>query len=192
MSPEACLPNTCNFIKKTPAQVFPSEFCEVFKSSFFKQHLRATACKSLFLWPVQQTRFSARSVKLSKFPQFLFFNIYNRKERPLEWLLSLYFLHFLFINQKKIHLYLLVSFLSFLLTYLHIFLLIYQCLKWGDVVKHWLYIFDISSKLNLDSCSNFVKLLTSIYVQTYPCSDPVTALISYYYRTFIVLITHIF
>ena len=48
MSPEAWLPNTCNFIKKTPAQVFSSEFCEVFKSSFFKQHLRATACKSLF------------------------------------------------------------------------------------------------------------------------------------------------
>ena len=31
----------CNFIKKeTLAQVFPCEFCEIFKNTFFTEHLR--------------------------------------------------------------------------------------------------------------------------------------------------------
>ena len=30
-------------LKETPAQVFPVNFCEIFKNSFFTQHLRATA-----------------------------------------------------------------------------------------------------------------------------------------------------
>ena len=35
---------TCNFIKKeTLAQVFSSEFCELFKFIFFTEHLRADA-----------------------------------------------------------------------------------------------------------------------------------------------------
>ena len=33
----------CNFIKKeTMAQVFSCEFCEIFESTIFKEHLRAT------------------------------------------------------------------------------------------------------------------------------------------------------
>ena len=34
----------CNFIKKeTLAQVFSREFCEIFKNTFFTEHLQATA-----------------------------------------------------------------------------------------------------------------------------------------------------
>ena len=33
----------CNFIKKeTLTQVFPCEFCEISKNTFFTEHLRAT------------------------------------------------------------------------------------------------------------------------------------------------------
>ena len=32
-----------NFIKKTPTQVFYCEFCEIFKNTFFTEHLPATA-----------------------------------------------------------------------------------------------------------------------------------------------------
>ena len=39
-----CPAKTCNFIKKeTPAQVFVCEFWEIFKNTFFKEHLRRTA-----------------------------------------------------------------------------------------------------------------------------------------------------
>ena len=35
----------CNFIKKEAlAQVFSCEFCEIFKNTFFTEHLRMTAC----------------------------------------------------------------------------------------------------------------------------------------------------
>ena len=35
--------DTCNFIKKESlAQVFSCEFCEIFKNTFFTEHLRAT------------------------------------------------------------------------------------------------------------------------------------------------------
>ena len=34
----------CNFIKKqTPTQVFPSEHCEIFKNTDFKEHLLTAA-----------------------------------------------------------------------------------------------------------------------------------------------------
>ena len=37
-------PQACNFIKKeTVAQVFSCEFCEIFKNTFFTEHLRTTA-----------------------------------------------------------------------------------------------------------------------------------------------------
>ena len=39
-----CWPEACNFIKKeTLSQVFSREFCEIFKSTFFKEHLWTTA-----------------------------------------------------------------------------------------------------------------------------------------------------
>ena len=38
------VPEACNFIKKeTLAEVFSFEFCEIFKNTFFTEHLRATA-----------------------------------------------------------------------------------------------------------------------------------------------------
>ena len=38
----------CKFIKKeTLAQVISSEFCEIFKNTFFTEHLRATAFENL-------------------------------------------------------------------------------------------------------------------------------------------------
>ena len=37
-------PQVCNFIKKeTLAQVFSGEFCEIFKNTFFTEHLWRTA-----------------------------------------------------------------------------------------------------------------------------------------------------
>ena len=39
-----CSHQACNFIKKeTLAQVFSCEFCEIFKNTFFTEHLRMTA-----------------------------------------------------------------------------------------------------------------------------------------------------
>ena len=29
----------CNFIKNTPTQVFSSEYCEIFKNTYFEEHL---------------------------------------------------------------------------------------------------------------------------------------------------------
>ena len=38
------LPEACNFIKKdTLTQVFFCEFCEIFKNTFFTEHLQTTA-----------------------------------------------------------------------------------------------------------------------------------------------------
>ena len=38
---------TCDFIKKeTLAQVFSCQFCDIFKNTFFTEHLRATASES--------------------------------------------------------------------------------------------------------------------------------------------------
>ena len=38
------MPEGCNFIKKvTVAQVFSCEFCEIFKNTYFIEHLRTTA-----------------------------------------------------------------------------------------------------------------------------------------------------
>ena len=45
-----------------------------------------------------------------------FFSIYNQKERPLEWWLSVFFLYFLVINQKKIT-------FTLILTYLYTYLI---------------------------------------------------------------------
>ena len=40
----AARPEACNFIKKeTLAQVFSCEFCDIFKKTFFTEHLWATA-----------------------------------------------------------------------------------------------------------------------------------------------------
>ena len=33
-------------IKETPTQVFPCEYCEIFKNTFFTDHLQETASKS--------------------------------------------------------------------------------------------------------------------------------------------------
>ena len=42
------LPEACNFIKKeTLAQVFSFEFCEIFKNTFFTEHIWATASRIL-------------------------------------------------------------------------------------------------------------------------------------------------
>ena len=39
-----CRSHACNFInKETLAQVFSCEFCEIFKNTFFTEHLRTTA-----------------------------------------------------------------------------------------------------------------------------------------------------
>ena len=39
----------CNFIKKEAlAQVFSCEFCEIFKNTFFTEHLRTTTSKDCF------------------------------------------------------------------------------------------------------------------------------------------------
>ena len=47
-SPEVFRPEACIFIKKeTQAQAFSCEFCEIFKNTFFTEHLRTTA--SIFL-----------------------------------------------------------------------------------------------------------------------------------------------
>ena len=34
------------YYKETPTQVFPCEFCEVFKNAYFEEHLRRTASES--------------------------------------------------------------------------------------------------------------------------------------------------
>ena len=39
-----CRPQACNFInKEILVQVFSCEFCEIFKNTFFTEHLRTTA-----------------------------------------------------------------------------------------------------------------------------------------------------
>ena len=40
----------CNFIKETPAQVFFCEYCEIFKNTFFTEHLRETASENIPGW----------------------------------------------------------------------------------------------------------------------------------------------
>ena len=41
---QACRLAGCNFIKKeTPIQAFSCEFCEIFRNTFFTEHLQATA-----------------------------------------------------------------------------------------------------------------------------------------------------
>ena len=40
------MPEACNFIKKEAlAQVFSCEYCEIFRNTFFIEHLWVTACK---------------------------------------------------------------------------------------------------------------------------------------------------
>ena len=34
-----CGLQACNFVKETPAQVFSCEYCEIFKSTYFEEHL---------------------------------------------------------------------------------------------------------------------------------------------------------
>ena len=36
---------TCNFIKRTPAQVFPCEYCEILKNTYFGEYLRTATSK---------------------------------------------------------------------------------------------------------------------------------------------------
>ena len=33
----------CNFMKKTPTQVFFCEYCDIFKKTYFEKHLQTTA-----------------------------------------------------------------------------------------------------------------------------------------------------
>ena len=41
---KSCSPETLQlYQKETPTQMFSCEYCEIFKSRFFKEHLRATA-----------------------------------------------------------------------------------------------------------------------------------------------------
>ena len=50
----------CNFIKKTPAQVFSCEYCKISKSPYFQEHLHKDAsevslandCLGLSFWTV--------------------------------------------------------------------------------------------------------------------------------------------
>ena len=50
-SEENTFARVCNFIKKdTLAQVFSREFCEIFKNTFFIEHLQATASDLLQTW----------------------------------------------------------------------------------------------------------------------------------------------
>ena len=44
--------DTWNFIKKTPTQILSCEICEIFKNTYFKEHLRKNASASQVL---QQT-----------------------------------------------------------------------------------------------------------------------------------------
>ena len=41
-------PMTYNFMKETPAQVFSSKICKIFKNTYFEEHLRETASKFNF------------------------------------------------------------------------------------------------------------------------------------------------
>ena len=53
----------CNFIKKeTPTQVFFCEYCEVFKSTYFEEHLLTAG--SDFLKQIQSSCFWIDSFKL--------------------------------------------------------------------------------------------------------------------------------
>ena len=56
----SCKPEACNFIKKVLAKVFFSEFCEIFKNTFFAEHLRMTASDVLMQVVVIQSRFKLR------------------------------------------------------------------------------------------------------------------------------------
>ena len=40
----------CNFIKKTPMQVFSYEFCEICKDTFFTEHLWLTTSEKMNLY----------------------------------------------------------------------------------------------------------------------------------------------
>ena len=44
-------------LKYTPAQVLSSKFCEIFKDSFFKEHLRMTASDNSYFWTCFITAF---------------------------------------------------------------------------------------------------------------------------------------
>ena len=51
-------PEFCNFIiKETLAQVFPCEFCEISKNTFFTEHIWATAPDIIWclIWCISQT-----------------------------------------------------------------------------------------------------------------------------------------
>ena len=40
----------CNFIKKTPTQVFSCEIREIFKNNYFEEHLRTTASENRIIY----------------------------------------------------------------------------------------------------------------------------------------------
>ena len=44
-------------LKYTPAQILSSKFCEIFKDSFFKEHLRMTASDNSYFWTCFITAF---------------------------------------------------------------------------------------------------------------------------------------
>ena len=59
-------PQACNFIRKeTLAQIFSCEFCEIFKNTFFTEHLRTTA--STISWKSRRT---LKNCFVSSYPSF--------------------------------------------------------------------------------------------------------------------------
>ena len=47
LSKKVAVLRACNLIKKIPTQVFSCEFCELFKNTYFKQHVRTAGSKPL-------------------------------------------------------------------------------------------------------------------------------------------------
>ena len=61
--PESLFLKACNFIEKeTMAQVFPCEFCEISKNTFFTEHLPVTA----FVQLIEVVADAAKTFKLKK------------------------------------------------------------------------------------------------------------------------------
>ena len=53
----------CNFVKETPTQMLSCEICEIFKNSYFEEHLWTTASK-LILKGTQTQMFSCEFCEL--------------------------------------------------------------------------------------------------------------------------------
>ena len=88
-------PDACNFIKKeTLAQVFSSEFCQISKNTYFKEHLWATASTLREGRRLMQTEISIFS-KLhkendKKIKMFLHFRFFTCCAHPFPFRASLF------------------------------------------------------------------------------------------------------